>query len=40
MLAMPVYVLITVRLKKVRDAYEGVYVPERSFEPVMPPPAA
>jgi hypothetical protein len=40
LIAMPVYILITLRLKKVRDAYEGLYAPEGSFEPMMRPPAA
>ncbi|MGN6370472.1 MAG: hypothetical protein ACTHN5_19630 [Phycisphaerae bacterium] len=38
-LAMPVYIFITLRLRTVRDAFQGIFVPQGSFEPVMPPPA-
>jgi hypothetical protein len=38
MLAMPVYILITLRLRKVRDAYEGLFLPQANFEPLMTPP--
>ena len=37
--AMPVYILITLRLRSVRDAYQGIFLPQGSFEPLMPPPA-
>ncbi len=35
MLVMPIYILITMRLRKVRDAYDGLFLPEANFEPIM-----
>jgi hypothetical protein len=36
-LSMPVYVLITLRLKRVKDAFDGLYQPEGGFDMEAPP---
>ena len=36
-LAMPVYILITLRMRAVKDAFNGIFPPAGGFEMNMPP---